>query len=71
MGFLESRVEKEELAAVFWEICVCSKGLQFIWKTKMNTTRILDGVKTTDFRQIYFSLAVRLRPDPPDFISYS
>lgn len=33
----------------------------------MNTTRILDGAKTTDFWQIYFSLAVRLRPDPPDF----
>lgn len=27
LGFLESAVEKEELAAVFWEICVCSKGL--------------------------------------------
>lgn len=33
----------------------------------MSTNRILDRVKTTDFWQIYFSLAVRLRPDPPDF----
>lgn len=44
-----------------------AKGCNLFWKTKINMTRILDSVKATDFWQIYFSLAVRLRPEPSDF----